>query len=498
MQCIPRFTATAAWPLLLLAAPLAAATSTDHPRPNVLVIVLDDVGLDQLALYDDLNHYPARDSYEYARTPNLDALAQSGVRFTQARANPICSPTRALISSGRYGFRNGVGTIVRAEGISHDFTEFSVAPAPDELNLPEAPELSAYQLAWIGKWHLGLTLAEGGSGDLHPQRIGWPHFTGAFRNLNQHPNPGPIVLEGHSVAPGYNHWYRIVDGQRTVETTYATVQQRIDCQDWILAQDEDPWCAVLALSACHSPYDWPPDGTHSLDAKWPLGSGVLWEHYRAMLESVDHQLGELLFSLGDALDNTLVIVLGDNGTPTSVLESAREEGQDLGLYESVVDNHRFKGSCYEPGTRVPFLASGPMIVHPGRSSAELVDVVDLHATIRELAAGSGTQAPSASAFNQDSHSFAGLLRDPHAESLRDFSFTELFTPNGDFPSPAQADRGFVAPVLGDGSLYKLVRRSGHRDEVYDLTHDPLERVDLGRAHPAYPKLAGRLEILVGH
>jgi arylsulfatase A-like enzyme len=255
---------------------------------------------------------------------------------------------------------------------------------------------------------------------------------------------------------------------------------------------------VLALSACHSPYDWPPDGTHSLDAKWPLGSGVLWEHYRAMLESVDHQLGELLFSLGDALDNTLVIVLGDNGTPTSVLESAREEGQDLGLYESVVDNHRFKGSCYEPGTRVPFLASGPMVVKPGRSSAELIDVVDLHATIRELAAGSGIQATSPGGLNRDSHSFARLLRDPDATSLRDFSLAELFNPNGDYPSPPQADRGFAAPVLGDGLLYKLVRRAGERDEVYDLTNDPLERVDLGLHHPAYPKLASRLESLVGN
>lgn len=486
----------ASWALLGVCCGISAAAPADPPPPNVLVILLDDVGLDQLALYDDQNQYPATDPYEYASTPNLDALAQGGVRFTQARANPVCSPTRALINAGRYAFRTGVGSIVRPEDSSLEFVEFSLPPASDELLLPETPELAGHEAAWIGKWHLGLEESDGGSGDLHPERVGWVHFAGVMRNLNQQPNPGPIKIGGHVLGPGYNHWYRVIDGQRLVETTYATTQQRIDCRNWILSQNGDPWCAVLAFSACHSPYDWPPDGTHNMGSFWPLGTGILWDHYRAMLESVDHEIGELLYGIGSALDNTIVIVLGDNGSPSAVLESARAEGQDLGLYNLVVDENRMKGSTYEPGIRVPLIIAGPGVKQPGRSSGELVDAVDLHATIRELAASSRFSSDSG-LTTKDSRSLVRLLRDPNALGARHFSLAERFSPNGAWPADGDADRSFLGAVLGDGSMYKLVRRVGEADEVYDVTNDPLELVDLGTSHPAYRALTARLLGLVG-
>ena len=90
---------------------------------------------------------------------------------------------------------------------------------------------------------------------------------------------------------------------------------------------------------------------------------------------------------------------------------------------------------------------------------------------------------------KDGRSFRRLLRDPAAVSLRRFSFAEQFDPNGNWPSGLVAERAFAAPVLGGGVLYKLIRRPGLPDEVYDLSNDPLELVDLGTAHPAYAPLA---------
>lgn len=481
---------TSALALAAVALP-GRAGSAEIPRTNVLLILVDDLGIEQLALYDDVNGYPTSDPYEYAHTPNIDALAAGGVRFTQARANPICSPTRAAIQSGRYAFHTGAGAIVRPQDASPSFHEFSMAPASNELLLPELPELARHAAGFFGKWHLGLEIEDGGSGDAHPLWVGWPHFSGAMHNLDQAPNPGGLVLAGHEVDAGYNHWYRVEDGQRKVETEYATVRQRRDCQDWILEHAQEPWLAVLSFSACHAPYDYPPDGLHSFPPLWPEGTGVLWDHYRAMLETIDHELGVLFAGLGSEMDETLVLFMADNGSPRQVLESARAQGQGLGAYGELVDQDRFKSSVYESGVRVPLIARGPQVVEPGRSSAALVDAVDLYATLREVARGASAaqRVPES-----DGRSFLEVLAAESEAGARTTSLSERFEPNG-LPVDAEAAfRGFV--LLEGAHRYKLVQRPGVPDELYDLSVDPFETQDLGTQHEAYRRVAFELRKLL--
>ena len=100
---------------------------TEESPPNILVILVDDLGIDQLHLYDDENYYSR--TYPYAHTPNIDILAGNGVLFTQARAAPVCSPTRAILNCGKYSFENGVGCGIAGAnqaGIScpSDFRDF--------------------------------------------------------------------------------------------------------------------------------------------------------------------------------------------------------------------------------------------------------------------------------------------------------------------------------------------------------------------------------------
>ena len=152
--------------LTLALLPAAAAQETaERKPPNLLVVILDDVGIDQLALYDDVNGYVGPGASTRTLTCRRSTpLAARGVRFEQFRTMPVCSPTRASVLSGLYPFRHGVGKSVYVENASDALREFAVAPAPVPPLVPELLRDAGYTSAAIGKWHLGLEESEGGSG----------------------------------------------------------------------------------------------------------------------------------------------------------------------------------------------------------------------------------------------------------------------------------------------------------------------------------------------
>lgn len=192
--------------------------------PNILVILLDDVGPDQLQCYDPsfagLNVDPGSNlytqPYPYAPTPNISSLARNGVRFTRAFTSPVCSPSRAMLMTGRYSFRNQIGHIITANGNSRD-----LAPTfaePQNSRIPQLPsdqvtiaELVAslapnYELGMFGKWHLSASKCAVGEnietsvlpppfglGDVdsedHPYKVGWQIFRGLRGNIISRPTP---------------------------------------------------------------------------------------------------------------------------------------------------------------------------------------------------------------------------------------------------------------------------------------------------------------------
>lgn len=139
--------------LLALLSPFFPQAEEAGKPPNLLVVLLDDVGTEQLALYDDLNAYEQERGFAYAHLPNIDALAARGLRLEQFRTMPVCSPSRASLLSGQYPSRHGVGRSVYVEYAGPHLREFATSPAPRPPLLPELLGAAGYATAAVGKWH---------------------------------------------------------------------------------------------------------------------------------------------------------------------------------------------------------------------------------------------------------------------------------------------------------------------------------------------------------
>src|SRR5262245_17552049 len=417
---------------LLAALACLASSYPVAAQDNLLLVLIDDVGIDSLSAYN-----AGTPGASLPPTPTIDALAANGVRFTQAWSNPLCSPTRAALLTGQHAFRTGVGTVVAPQsGNSLTAAAFT---------LPEAFAAATghdYHLASFGKWHLtvgpGTNMAACAIG-------GWPRFVGF--------NGGQV--------PDYYQWTRHVsDGtppgtSSTVCTTYATTKTVDDALEWIAdcEQLDAPWFAWVAFGAPHAPFHVPPGALCPAYPHLPGGADIAANprpYFEAALQALDTELGRLL--AGIDLAHTNVILVSDNGTPEEVLQPPFTPGHG-------------KGSLYEGGLRVPLIVRGPAVVAPGRSVDEPLHVVDLFDTLLELAGlGRAGCAPAAAVF--DSRSLVPLLRNLPQRRAR--AYSELFDA--------------FQPTLGGRAIrderFKLIEfRDGHR-ELYDLLADPVEGQDL--------------------
>lgn len=391
---------------LLLLAPLLASMGA----PSVVVVVIDDWGVDRCGAYAE---HPRP-----GRTPNIDALAAQGMLFRNAWTYTVCSPTRAAMLTGRYGFRTGIGKGLKTED------PYGLPLA--ELTFAEALP-PAYVSAAVGKWHVGV----GAQGPLNPNNQGFDVFLGHLFNVE---NSGG----------SYFAWDQTVNGITAPAQGYLTTTQ-VDDAIRMVRQLPEPFVLYVALQAPHTPRHAPPAHLHSYELEGDPDD-TPGRHYKAMLEAADTELGRLF----DAIDlgETYLFVLGDNGTPAKATSLP-------------FNKLRAKGFLYEGGINVPFIAAGPGIP-AGSESPALVGAVDLFATILELATGSAT-TPT------DSVSLVPVLADPRAPH-RDFVYAERFD-NG--PPPVSNHRRAIR-----GARYKLIDRPNTGDELFDLELDPFETVNL--------------------
>lgn len=393
---------------LALLGALLAFSPEGEPPGNVLIVVADDLGLDQLALYGRPDAPP---------TPNLDALAARGVVFWNAWGHPTCSPMRATLQTGRYPFRTGVGAVIPAH-----------AGGPGlplaEVTLPELLDLGtggAYAHAALGKWHLGTSQV---GGDLAPNLAGYAHFAGS--------------LEGQ--IERYDGWRRVVDGVGAYTSRYATSVCVDDALLWIHAQTR-PWLCVVSFQAPHAPYHRPPAGLHTqvlpaADPREVCGGpgGDPLPFLRAAIEALDTELGRLLASLPPGqLERTTILFLGDNGAESCVARPPT--------------TNRAKGTLFESGLRVPFVAAGHRVTARGTSTA-LVGASDVFATVAELA---GIDlAATLPGLALDSKSLVPCLASRTAR-VRTWLYAEAFAPIGPgtpVPLPACPPGGVCQPALG--------------------------------------------------
>jgi len=436
-----------ALPLLLqLQVPSAPPTSAvPRVRPNVLLILADDLGVDQVEW-----HPVGQAAGNWAPTPVLSALADESLVFTRAYGMPICSPSRATLLTGRYAFRHGVGSNVEAGQ--------AVLPL-SEVTLAELLAQAGYRTGAFGKWHLAMDRDD-------PNLQGFQHFDGTILNL------------GANGSGGYYGWTRIVNGSSWTESGYATTVVTDSAAAWIAERNMEraPWFAYVAYHAPHVPYDVPPAHLNPItgaQAGDPIGT-----IYHGMVEALDTELGRLL-SVVDTRD-TLVIFASDNGPPKGVLQPPIPPGKG-------------KPTPYEGGVLVPAMVFGASVGRQGED-AGLVQLVDLYRTILDLAQAPGPGVATDSISLLDPARPRALRWVP----LRERIFVGRFKPNGTPPfGPFVIERRALR-----GPQYKLVRTEAG-DELYDLLADPWETVDLLEVGPtpdelqAYAALDAELVVLLG-
>jgi len=384
--------------------------SSSAQQPNILLVIADDVGLDPVPGY--------MPGPQKATMPNLGALMAQGLTFDNVWANPLCSPTRSTIITGRYGYQTGVLN----PGV------LSLLPA-DEITLHRylTDSGSGYASCIIGKWHLGGSQPD----PAYPNAMGVPHYAG--------------LLSG--AVGNYSAWPLTINGVTSPSTQYITTAITDLAIDWI-DQQTAPWFCWVAYNAPHTPLHLPPLNMHSQGALPTDQSSINANplpYYLAMLESVDHELGRLLASLTPAeIANTVLIFIGDNGTETDVIQAP------------YLQNHA-KGTLYEGGVRVPFVMAGAGITRMGEREEALVSTVDLFATIVEL---TGAALP---AYEQ-SRSIVPMLtqsgQDVRACLYTDVSFS-----------------GSSGSAVRD-ARWKLINFSSGQQRFYDLLNDPWEQTNL--------------------
>ena len=302
-------------------------------KPNILLVIADDMGLDASPGYSIGTIKPAM--------PNLQTLINTGITYNNVWSNPTCSPTRATILTGKYGINNGVLAVNNILST----TEIALQTYIDtNLN-------GEYTSAVIGKWHLSTNIN-------HPENMGIKYYSG--------------FLSG--ALTDYWNWKFTENGIQTTVTTYNTTAYTNTAINWIENQTK-PWFVWLAYNAPHDPFHLPPTDLHtqgslptdqtSIDAN-PL------PYYLASLEAVDTEFGRLLNSLSkEEKENTVIIFIGDNGTPNKV-------AQEYNI-------RRVKGSLYQGGINVPMVIAGKNVTRVHAIENALINTTDLFATIATIA-----------------------------------------------------------------------------------------------------------------
>lgn len=329
---------------------LLPASAKDAP-PHILYIVADDIG------WKDVGFHGAED----IKTPNLDKLAAEGSRLDRFYVQPMCTPTRAALMTGRYPFRYGLQTIVIPSKGTYGL-------ATDEYTLPQTLKDAGYRTEMIGKWHLG-----------HADRKYWPRQ----RGFDYHYGAvlGEIDYFTHS-AHDVLDWQR--DNKPVVEEGYVTQLLGADAVKRIEGHDASkPLFLYLAFTAAHTPYQATPEYLE----KYKHIEDETRRAYAGQITCMDDEIGKVLATLEKKgmRKDTLIVFHGDNGGT----RDARMTGE--GSVKTVpCDNGPLKagkGTLYEGGTRVPAFANWPGHV-PAGEVKDLIHVVDMLPTLAKLAGAS--------------------------------------------------------------------------------------------------------------
>lgn len=469
----------------------AGSSRQSASKPNILFVVMDDVGIDQMSIFGYGGPTPPA-------TPSLAAIANAGVRFSNTWAMPACTPSRAVFFDGRFPVRTNVYGALGPLDLANSMV------SPYEMTAPKLLAKSGYQSALFGKFHLGIQ-GNNSAGLALPHSLGWSYF---FGWLDETGDPSSIDTSAGGVAP-LGSWpcgfvggaaasgadsgacYQ-PDGGCTDLTSSGSIPPGRICRDqggildpdsscqssvpsyidfgllnahyvspltindadgsivqvpptdprartfratsavdsavgWINAQPTGkPWMATVSFASAHTPVQQPPAdhepaGTNSseLDCSNGADQPLLTD---LMIESMDTQIarllietklatrgagGELIYTPDKA--NTMLIIVGDNGTLGSAVKSP-------------FDPTRAKGTAYQTGVWVPLIVAGPLVNSPGRAVSSMVNIADIFQLFGEIA---GLDVHQTVPRVIDSMSMLPYLRDPKQKSIRSTNFSQI-------------------------------------------------------------------------
>lgn len=475
-----------------------AIAATSDKRPNIVVILADDLG------YGSVGCYGAPASM--LKTPHIDRLAQEGMRFTDANTpSSVCTPTRYALLTGRYCWRSSLKCgVVEPLG-----------PLIIETNRPTLPSMlknAGYVTGVIGKWHLGFGNKARDAKDMAsplspgPLQVGFDSYFGIPQN---HGEPWGVFVENEAVwqlrstnhieypRPSYygGKYFGFDAPQRDDWTAEGVLADR--AADWIKQQSKDkPFFLYFAAAAIHEPI------TPSKESQGKSGCGPLGDFIR----DLDNSVGKIMKALDDAGfgDNTLVIFTSDNGgvhvanklpkwqsvpEPYEHLVKLVWEAQEKGLEP----NGKFKSgksTIHQGGFRVPFIARWPGRVPAGAESGRMICLVDVMATISEL---TELTLPKPDVGGEDSFSFLPNMLGKADAPIRDaLVLQDLWGTYAVRKGNWKWIEGVPGMITRNGKWAiidelpeseRAALKITKNEALYDLSKDPGETKNLLKAHP---------------
>ncbi|UXX81018.1 arylsulfatase [Reichenbachiella carrageenanivorans] len=472
--------------LCFLASCTSITSSPPSSKPNVIVILADDLG------YGDISSHQTEGQIY---TPVLDSLARSGYSFTNAHTNSsVCTPSRYALLTGRYSWRSKLKSGVL---FGYDLPLIE----DDRHTLGKLFQNNGYRTAHVGKWHLGLpwqlnpqsdykertadsiyhqllakpadVLVEQPLGQAGWQKqIGFDQFYGISASLDIPPygmiDQGQFTLPlsdsleaSEHVASYDKDFWRAGIATPGFEPKQV-FRSIVDAAKAFISKDEKPFFMYMALTAPHTP--WLPEEQF----RGTSNAGK----YGDFLSMVDWSVGEVLGQLKAAgeLDNTIVIFTSDNGAALHGIEAYGGNGH---LPNGILRGQ--KGDLYEGGHRVPLIVSWPDHIISG-TSGDLVLLSDIMATLTDVV---GDELPSEV---EDSHSFYPLLVgaefEPRTEAVYHSQIGSFAIQSGPWK---------YIDIIGSGGFSKprLVepQEGQPSGQLYNLEKDPAEQVDRYLSHP---------------
>lgn len=420
-----------------------SAMAISSARPNIVVVLTDDLG------YGDLSSYGAQD----LRTPNIDALVQSGMRFDHFYANsPVCSPTRAALLSGRYPDLAGVPGVIR----THPENSWGHL-SRDAVLLPIPLKAAGYHTAIVGKWHLGLEAPN------TPNERGFDFFHGFLGDM----------MDDYFTHRRHGNNYMRRNGDIIDPEGHATDLFTRWAIDYVNERKRDrrPFFLYLAYNAPHAPIQPPAEWVERVRSRVP-GLGEKRAKIAALIEHMDDGIGRFIAALraNGQYENTLFLFVSDNGG-------------DLPAGASCGPLRGGKQDMWEGGIRVPMCAVWPGRIPPGSKSDVVALTMDLYPTICEAA---GARTPPA----VDGVSLLPLLVGRQA-ALPERELIWVRREGG----MRYLGQDYYAIRRG---AWKLLQNTPFEPfQLFDLSQDPQEQTDLAKKErKIYAELTARLMLHV--